>query len=147
MPSPPNPRCLAASHVVKAIGMAPVIATGIVPAMAATATVPDMVVATVTADAIVIAARTDATGIVTRTADAIVNASRAEAQVASMVATGALRSRRVTRLVTRHARVSETISRASAIRNVTPSARHSVSASANASVSNRLPPMRMPCRL
>jgi hypothetical protein len=27
---------------------------------------------------------------------------------------------------------------------VTPSARHSVSASANASVSNRLPPMRMP---
>ena len=59
-PSPPNRRRPAASRVVMAIGMAPVIATGIVPAMAATATVPGMVVATVTADAIAIAARTRA---------------------------------------------------------------------------------------
>jgi len=116
--------------------------------MAATATVPDMAVVTVTAGviAIVIAARTDVTGIVTRTADAIVNASRGVALVASMVATVGLHSRRVTRLVTRRVRVSETISRVSAIRNATPSVRHSVSASANASVSSRLPPMRTPFR-
>jgi hypothetical protein len=126
--------------------MAPVIATGIAPATAATATVRGMAVVTVTADVIVIAARTDATGIVTRTEDAIVNASRAAVRVASMVATGALHSRRVMRLVTPRVRVSETISRASVIRNATPSVRHSVNASANASVSSRLPPMRMPFR-
>lgn len=147
MPSPPNPRCLAVSRVVTAIVMAPVIATGIVPAMAATATVPGTVVLTVTADAIVIAAHTDATGIVTRTADAIVNASQAAARVASMVATAALHSHRVMRLVTRRARDNETNSRANVIRNATPSVRHSVSASANASVNNRQPPMRMPFRL
>ena len=125
--------------------MAPVIETGIVPAMAATATVPAMAAVIVTAGAI--EARTAVTGIVTRTADVIVNASQAAALVAaSMVATVALHSRRVMRLVTRHAKGSETNSRASAIRNATPSVRHSVSASATASVSNRLPPMRMPFR-
>jgi hypothetical protein len=137
------------SRVVTAIVMVPVIETGTVPAMAATATVPGTVVVTVTvtADAIVIAAHMDATGIVTRTADAIVNANRAAARVASMVATAALHSHRVMRLVTRRARDNETNSRANVIRNATPSVRHSVSASANASVNNRQPPMRMPFRL
>lgn len=124
-----------------------IVATAIVPAMVAIATVPGTGVATVTAGAIVIAARMDVTGIVTRTADAIVNASRAAARAASMVATGALRSRRVMRNAMRHAKRSGTNRRASVIRNARPNDRHSVSANANVSVNSRLPPIRTPIPL
>jgi len=98
----------------------------------------------------VIAARTDVTAIVTRTADVIARASRVAALAVSRVVTEALHSRRVMRLVTRlvmrRAKPSGTNRRVSAIRNVTPSARHNVSGSANGSASNRRPPTRTPLR-